>query len=96
LCGISGLLAVHALLRQDRVRQGRVLVDIGLRVDSATQIQMTTTTDSHTAAAATTTTSIGSVYPSSIGEDVSESAFCAELAVALVRGETNPVSTRAD
>jgi hypothetical protein len=41
---------------------------------------VTTTTHTHTSAA---TTTAGSIHTAAIGKDMRESAFCAELAVAL-------------
>jgi hypothetical protein len=92
LLGVSWLVTIQTLLREDRVRQGRVLIHICLRVDSPAQIQVTTTTDTHTTATATTTTT-GSIHTTAIGKDMRESAFGAKLAVALNQRERHKSAT---
>jgi hypothetical protein len=71
--GVTGFMTVQALLRQHRVRQGGILIHIGLRVDSTAQIQMTSA-HAHT---------VGTVDPSTIGENMRQRTLGSEFAVTL-------------
>lgn len=73
LGGVARIVAVHALLRENRVCQGGVLVPKGLGMHTAAQVELVTGQQG----------GIRAVDSSTIGEDMGEGTLRAEFAVSL-------------
>lgn len=71
---MAGVMTIHALLRQHRVRQSRILIHVGLRVDTTTEIKLIPTQSQ---------AGVRSIDSSSIWEDMREGTLRTEFAISL-------------